>query len=254
MGILRADVIAHSQLTSANASVLFDGSGSSGGSTGLRTADGDYGYALGNSSESITIECWIYNTSVSQTFDAIFATNTYGVSGTGLILYNNNDGLYMSGTGFASDYAEYGILEANTWYHIAFVKEKSQIRLYLDGVCKAYRETTSDFSEDQLCIGCSNYGSGFPTYSFAGYISNFRITKRALYKTNFTPSKFKLKNIAGTTLLCCQDASDDTTAAVGSIAAGGTPVPGGFGPDLKEDTTDTGVVLEDNTKFDTLSY
>ena len=191
---------------------------------------------------------------MAQTFDAIFATNSYGVAGVGLILYNNNDGLYMSGTGMASDYAEYGILEADTWYHIAFVKEKSQVRLYLDGVCKAYRETTSDFSEDQLCIGCSNYGSNFPTYSFAGYISNFRITKRALYKENFTPSKFKLKNIAGTTLLCCQDASDDTTAAVGSIAAGGTPVPGGFGPDLKEDVTDTGVVFEDNTKFDTLSY
>ena len=254
MGILRTDVIAHSQLTSANASVLFDGSGSSGGSTGLRTADGNYGYALGNSSESITIECWIYNTSVSQTFDAIFATNSYGVSGVGLILYNNNDGLYWSATGFASDYAEYGILEADTWYHVAMVKENSQFRLYLDGEIKAYRESTSDFSEDQLCIGCSNYGSNFPTYSFAGYLSNFRITKRALYKENFTPSKFKLKNISGTTLLCCQDASDDTTAAVGSIAAGGTPVPGGFGPDLKEDTTDTGVVLEDNTKFDTLSY
>ena len=255
MGLLRTDVIAHSQLTSANASVLFDGSGSSGGSTGLRTADGNYGYALGNSSESITIECWINCTSVSQTFDAIFATNTYGVSGVGLILYNNNDGLYMSGTGMESDYAEYGILEADTWYHVAFVKEKSQIRLYLDGVCKAYRVTTSDFSEDQLCIGCSNYGSGFPTYSFAGYISNFRITKRALYKADkFTVPKFKLKNISGTTLLCCQDASDDTTAAVGSISAGGTPVPGGLGPDLKEDNTDTGVVLADNTKFDTLSY
>ena len=101
MGILRADIIAHSQLTAANASVLFDGSGSSGGSTGLRTADGNYGYAIGNENESITIECWIYNTSVSQTFDAIFATNSYGVSGVGLILYNNNDGLYMSATGLS---------------------------------------------------------------------------------------------------------------------------------------------------------
>ena len=256
MGTLRADVVSHSQLTAANASVLFDGSGSSGGSTGLRTADGDHGYALGSENESITIECWINCTSVSQTFDAIFATNNYGVSGNALILYNNNDGLYMSGTGFVggADYAEYGILEADTWYHIAFVKEKSQIRLYLDGQIKAYRETTSNFTEDQLCIGCSNYGGGFPTYSFAGYISNFRINKRALYKENFTPSKFKLKNIPGTTLLCCQDSSDDTTAAVGSISAGGSPTPGGFGPDFKEDNTDTGVVFEDNTKFDTLSY
>ncbi len=254
MGILRTDVIAHSQLTAANASVLFDGGDGAGGSTGLRTADGDHGYAIGSEGESITIECWIYPTSVSQTFDTIFATNSYGVSGSGMILYNNNDGLYWSGTGFATDYAEYGIVSLNTWHHVAMVKENKQLRLYLDGVCKAYRETTSNFNEDQLCIGCSNYGSGFPTYSFKGNISNFRINKRPLYKENFTPSKFKLKNIAGTTLLCCQDSSDDTTAAVGSIAAGGSPTPGGFGPDLKEDITDTGVVLEDNTKFDTLSY
>jgi len=254
MGILRTDVIAHSQLTAANASVLFDGGDGAGGSTGLRTADGDHGYAIGSEGESITIECWIYPTSVSQTFDTIFATNSYGVSGSGMILYNNNDGLYWSGTGFATDYTEYGIISLNTWHHVAMVKENKQLRVYLDGVCKAYRETTSNFNEDQLCIGCSNYGSGFPTYSFKGNISNFRINKRALYKENFTPSKFKLKNISGTTLLCCQDASDDTTAAVGSIVAGGSPTPGGFGPDLKEDTTDTGVVLEDNTNFDTLSY
>ena len=254
MGILRTDVVSHSQLTAANASVLFDGGDGAGGSTGLRTADGDHGYAIGSEGESITIECWIYPTSVSQTFDTIFATNSYGVSGSGMILYNNNDGLYWSGTGFATDYAEYGIVSLNTWHHVAMVKENNQLRVYLDGVCKAYRESTSNFNEDQLCIGCSNYGSGFPTYSFKGNISNFRINKRPLYKENFTPSKFKLKNIAGTTLLCCQDSSDDTTAAVGSIAAGGSPTPGGFGPDLKEDITDTGVVLEDNTKFDTLSY
>ena len=254
MGILRTDVVSHSQLTAANASVLFDGGDGAGGSTGLRTADGDHGYAIGSEGESITIECWIYPTSVSQTFDTIFATNSYGVSGSGMILYNNNDGLYWSGTGFASDYAEYGIISLNTWHHVAMVKENKQLRVYLDGVCKAYRETTSNFNEDQLCIGCSNYGSGFPTYSFKGNISNFRINKRPLYKENFTPSKFKLKNISGTTLLCCQDASDDTTAAVGSITAGGSPTPGGFGPDLKEDITDTGVVLEDNTNFDTLSY
>ena len=254
MGILRTDVIAHSKLTSANASVLFDGGAGATGSTGLRTADGDDGYKIGSENESITIECWIYPTLVSQTFDTIFATNSYGVSGVGLILYNNNDGLYWSATGFASDYTEYGIIEVNTWYHVAMVKEKKQFRLYLDGVCKSYRESTSDFAEDQLCIGCSNYGSGFPTYSFKGNISNFRVVKKALYKENFTPSKFKLKNITGTTLLCCQDSADDTTAAVGSISAGGSPTPSGLGPDLKEDTTDTGVVFGDNTKFDTQSY
>ena len=44
MGILRTDIVSHSQLTSANASVLFNGGTGSAGDTGLRTADGDNGY------------------------------------------------------------------------------------------------------------------------------------------------------------------------------------------------------------------
>ena len=107
MGVLRSDLIAHSQLTSANASVLFDGGDGNAGSTGLKTADSGNKYVIQGDTSELTIECWIYCTSIEQTFDTIWATNNYGVSGSALILYNNNDGLYMSATGFASDYAEY---------------------------------------------------------------------------------------------------------------------------------------------------
>ena len=260
MGILRTDLIAHSQLTSTNASVLFDGGDGNAGSTGLKTADSGNKYVIQNDIGELTIECWIYCTSVSQTFDTIWATNNYGVSGNAANFYQHYDGVYWTIAG-GTDLDIRGLFEVNKWYHVATTRQWSptkstnQWRIYVDGEIVGYNETGSSISEGVLCIGANNYGSAFPAYEFAGYISNFRMCKRALYKEKFTPSKFKLKNIPGTVLLCCQDASDDTAVTVGdTLTAGGSPTPGGFGPDLKEDTTDTGVVFEDNTKFDTLSY
>ena len=260
MGILRSDLIAHSSLATAGASVLFDGGDGNAGSTGLKTADSGNKYVIQGDTSELTIECWIYCTSVSQTFDTIWATNNYGVSGNGASFYQHYDGVYFTISGGA-DLDIRGLFELNKWHHVATTRQWSpsksthQWRIYVDGEIVGYNETGNNISEGVLNIGCNNYGSAFPAFEFAGYISNFRMCKRVLYKEKFTPSKFKLKDVSGTVLLCCQDASDDTAVTVGdTLTAGGSPTPGGFGPDLKEDTTDTGVVLEDNTKFDTLSY
>ena len=260
MGILRSDLIAHSQLTSANASVLFNGGDGNAGNTGLKTADVGNKYELMADIGALTIECWINCTSTTTTFDTIWATNNYGVSGQGGILYQHNDGLYLSVSNM-SDLSVTGLFETDTWYHVASVREwvadlsLYEWRLYVDGVMVGSATASTSVTEDVICIGSSNYGSGWPHWSFAGYISNFRMCRKALYRQNFTPSKFKLKNVPGTVLLCCQDASSATAVTVGdTLTSGGSPSVSAFGPDLKEDNTDTGVVFEDNTKFDTLSY
>ena len=261
MGVLRSDLIAHSQLTSANASVLFDGGDGNAGSTGLKTADSGNKYEIQSDIGELTIECWIYCTSIEQTFDTIWATNNYGVSGNSANFYQHYDGIYFTISGLASDLDIRGLFEANKWYHVATTRKWSasksthQWRIYVDGEVVGYAETGSNISEGVLCIGANNYGSAFPAFEFAGYISNFRMCKRVLYKEKFTPSKFKLKDVSGTVLLCCQDASDDTAVTVGdTLTAGGSPTPGGFGPDLKEDNTDTGPVFADGAVLDTLSY
>ena len=261
MGVLRSDLIAHSQLTSANASVLFDGGDGNAGSTGLKTADSGNKYVIQGDTSELTIECWIYCTSIEQTFDTIWATNNYGVSGNSANFYQHYDGVYFTVSGLASDLDIRGLFELNKWHHVATTRQWSpsksthQWRIYVDGEVVGYAETGSNISEGVLCIGANNYGSAFPAFEFAGYISNFRMCKRVLYKEKFTPSKFKLKDVSGTVLLCCQDASDDTAVTVGdTLTAGGSPTPGGFGPDLKEDNTDTGPVFADGAVFDTLSH
>ena len=92
---------------------------------------------------------------------------------------------------------------------------------------------------------------------FFANISNLRITRTAVYKTNFTVPKFKLKEIPGTILLCCQSSSSTTEATVsvpGTLTTGGDPTATAFGPGLKEDITDTGVVFDGVTTFDSQAF
>ena len=261
MGILRADLITHSQLTSANASVLFDGGDGNAGTTGLKTPDSGNKYAIQGDTSELTIECWIYCTNITNTFDTIWATNNYGVSGNSANFYQHYDGIFFTASGFSSDIILTGLFQLNKWHHVATTRQWStsksthQWRVYVDGEIVAYAESGSSITEGILNIGANNYAGAFPAYEFAGYISNFRMCKRVLYKEKFTPSKFKLKDVSGTVLLCCQDASDDTAVTVGdTLTAGGSPTPGGFGPDLKEDNTDIGPVFGESTRFNTLSY
>ena len=241
MGVLRSDIVTHSSsLTTAGASVLFDGGDANAGTTGLKTPDSADKYAVQGDKSELTIECWIYCTNITNTFDTIWATNNYGVSGNSANFYQHYDGVYFTISG-GSDLDIRGLFELNKWHHVATTRQWSesksthQWRIYVDGEIVGYAESGSSITEGVLNIGCNNYAGGFPAYEFAGYISNFRMCKRVLYKENFTPSKFKLKNVSGTVLLCCQDASDDTAVTVGdTLTAGGSPTPGGFGPDLKD--------------------
>jgi hypothetical protein len=261
MGVLRSDIVTHSSLATAGASVLFDGGDGNAGTTGLKTADSGNKYEIQGDTSELTIECWIYCTNITNTFDTIWATNNYGISGNSANFYQHYDGIYFTISGLTSDLDIRGLFEVNRWYHVATTRQWSvsksthQWRIYVDGEIVGYAETGSSITEGVLNIGCNNYAGAFPAFEFAGYISNFRMCKRVLYKEKFTPSKFKLKDVPGTVLLCCQDASDDTAVTVGdTLTAGGSPTPGGFGPDLKEDITDIGPVFGDGAVFDTLSY
>ncbi len=81
MGVLRSDIVTHSSLATAGASVLFDGGDGNAGTTGLKTADSGNKYEIQGDTSELTIECWIYCTNITNTFDTIWATNNYGISG-----------------------------------------------------------------------------------------------------------------------------------------------------------------------------
>ena len=252
MGILRADIVSHSSLATAGGSVLFDGVDDA-----LKTADSDT-YAL--KTNDFTIECWFYSTS-NNAYDCWFSNDDYASGTGGIALYKNNSQLtaIVNPSG-AQIFDGHGTVSLNTWHHVAFVRQSGNYRYYLNGEIIGESATQGSYNivGNSFIIGANNYSNAYPNYEWPGYISNVRVVNgRAVYGPgNFTVPKFKLKNIPGTVLLCCQSSSSTTEAAVGdgALSANSAPVASGFAPYLKEDITDTGVVFEDNTKFDTLSY
>ena len=241
MGILRADVVSHSSLEPTG-SVLFDGT------TDMITIPSDDSFAFGTADWSV--EGWFYFTDL--TGQQTLVGDTYGATA-GWYLYkqsNNRLGVYYSSL-IVDGVTE---LEANRWYHLAFIRNSGVTSIYIDGVLDKSATDTTNATITQYYIADT---AGTSSGELFGYISNLRITRTAVYKQNFTVPKFELKNIPGTILLCCQSSSSTTEAAVsvpGTLTASGDPTATTFAPDLKKDIIDIGTTFEDNTKFDTLSY
>ena len=242
MPTLRADLISHSQLTDGNASVLFDGT------TDSITIPSTSAFAFGTG--DWTVEMFVNFTSLSG--QQTLVGDTYG-STAGWYLYkqsNNRLGVYYSSIvvdGTAT-------IEADRWYHLAFVRNNGITSIFIDGVMDATGADTTDATITQYYIGdTADQTSG----ELFGYMSNLRITRTAVYKNNFTVPTFKLKEIPGTILLALQSSSSTTEAAVvigGSLSANGDPTATAFGPGLKEDIKEEGVVFDGVTNFDTQDY
>ena len=242
MPTLRTDLISHSQLTDGNASVLFDGT------TDSITIPSTSAFAFGTG--DWTVEMFVNFTSLSG--QQTLVGDNYGNTA-GWYLYkqsNNRLGVYYSSIvvdGTAT-------IEADRWYHLAFVRHNGITSIFIDGVMDATGADTTDATITQYYIGdTADQTSG----EFFGYMSNLRITRTAVYKNNFTVPTFKLKEIPGTILLALQSSSSTTEAAVvigGSLSANGDPTATSFGPGLKEDIKEEGVVFEGVTNFDTQDY
>jgi len=108
------------------------------------------------------------------------------------------------------------------WHHVAGVRKGNTLTVYLDGIAGA---TTASFSgsvynntDDRFRIGDSSASGAHNT---KGYISNFRFVKgTAVYTDNFEPPTEPLTAITNTKLLCCQDPTTVSAAAVSPNISG----------------------------------
>tara|TARA_R100000951_G_C2510370_1_gene140235 strand:- start:13 stop:492 length:480 start_codon:yes stop_codon:yes gene_type:complete len=151
--------------------MYFDGAGDN-ILTDVMAASGDF-----------TVETWIYfdgqipnPANQSPTF-FVWGTTTfmlYATSTTGILnMIGNGSGLISSSTAMTAD----------TWHHVAFAREGSTGRLFLDGNLEGSTTSFSTSINARAVIG-SEESAGYP---FKGYMSDIRITKGlARYTSNFT--------------------------------------------------------------------
>ena len=258
MGILRSDVISHSQLPDGNQSVEFDGTGD------YLQVPASEAWDIGRANrphKAVTIEWWIYLNSLSS--HATFGINALS----GIIAYGSNGRYAVYGGGQTLINESNSVLDAvglNEWHHYALVLHPGpagsikNVEFYRDGklsVSSTYAANVGlGVDSSVLAIGADVVNnSGY----LNGFISNFRWSQEVVYKSEFTVPKFKLKALPSTMLLCCQSSTSVTEAAVsvsGSVTSNGDPAVSAFGPGLKDDITDTGVVFDGVTTFDSQAY
>lgn len=93
------------------------------------------------------------------------------------------------------------------WYHIALVRTTDTVKLYVDGVAIGNGDVIGTISSNNLplTIGYGNEANS----GLNGLLSNFRLTKAAVYTGNFSVPTAPLTDLTDTKLLLLQGTSLD---------------------------------------------
>lgn len=164
---------------------------------------------------SVTIELWLYYIpSESATSYGAFFDNgsqgvflSFGTAKTNLIFYAPGAG-NSDVTGFAHGMA------ANTWNHLAFVRNGTTINIYVNGVSiGSYSNITGSMSAGSATAVVGTYSLGTPTYPCGGYISNLRVVNGvAVYTGNFTPPIAPLTTAGASSAACYPSTTNVNTS------------------------------------------
>ena len=161
-----------------------------------------YNSALNLGSDTTwTMEYWVYfnaafgtYTPISFVQSSLLRWNMEHAASTTLLLFNNSTGVTFTNP---------STLTPSNWYHIAWVRNGTTVRMYINGVASSTTSTNNlqTISSGPLSIGYNALG-GYEFY-MNGYISNVRLVKGvAVYTGAFTPptSPLQATQSAGTNI------------------------------------------------------
>ncbi len=123
-----------------------------------------------------TIECWFRQDASPSGKQAIFDTRISGRDDTAGFSFgiHNNGSFYIYNAGDIP-VSTSGLISANTWYHLAVVRQHGKYVLYLDGVWKSNATPTErNFTNTQAKIGVRPDNSG---ELYKGYLDELRVSK-----------------------------------------------------------------------------
>jgi hypothetical protein len=148
-----------------------------------------------NTSTTWTVEGWFNITSFGSTFPIV----SFAIPGNlNTIMQIPPDGSVYYGIGGGSTISSSpGLVTTGVWYHIAYVRNGSNLNVYLNGTSVLSTGSAATYSQDAV-----NFVVGFSYLYYAnGYISNLRYVNTAVYTANFTAPTAPLSAISGTQIL-----------------------------------------------------
>lgn len=164
-----------------------------GGASALFDGSGDYldisGISGGLGSGNLTIEMWVRTTTIAAGYATLYHL------GAGFpALYRNGSTFVWYDAGAGGDKCTSASISANTWYHLAMVRNGTTFSMYVNGVASGTTYTSStDYTGTTHRVGCNTSGAE----PFSGWLDDIRITKGvARYTSAFTPPPKEFQNSA----------------------------------------------------------
>jgi hypothetical protein len=195
------------------ASAYFDGVGDH-----LRVAhDSSLKFGTGN----FTIEFWYRPIARTNNFAVLLSNTSEFVTGNIQIDDRNNSTptkfsvFIVNNSNSAASLVSTTTVANGTWYHLALVRNGTNIGLYVNGTSEASITVASNFVVDDSAnttgyqIGA--YYNGDSTTIINGHIDEIRISNSARYTTNFSVATAPFVNDANTVLLIHADGTDAAT-------------------------------------------
>ena len=177
-----------------------------------------------------TIEAWIYPTTLTDWYYSTVPSLVGNMDPSGITDYwsfgpynsSGNVKFYYWNGSSQNDMVSTESVTANSWNHIAFIKNSSGCKIFVNGVGTDYMSisgTPQDSTSYNLTVGAYNNAD------INGYVSDLRIVRgTAVYTSNFTVPKKALQNTSNTKLLICQGSSiTDASDSSHNITVTGNP-------------------------------
>lgn len=144
--------------------------------------NGDYISFSGSASKldirrEISMAVWVNASNTSTSYQGLFLRQTQGVYESWI-----HNGKFMVGIktngGAIARYSSSASLSNNTWYHLCWTYDGSNVRIYINGSLDSTTSKTGiiDASDQTLYIGYSGYSTEY----FTGYVNDARIYDHAL--------------------------------------------------------------------------
>jgi hypothetical protein len=160
------------------------------------------------SSGDFTVEFW-FRPSAIGSLRPVWSNRDTGGTHRGTLYINAAGGLTWWNASDNVNATTFGTLSANTWYHVACVKDGTNRRVFVNGTGDS---AVSGFTRgDVLEIGAAKYSGTVFGDEVIGHIDEFRISNIARYTGNFTAPTSAFTNDANTTLLLHCDGADAST-------------------------------------------
>jgi len=183
------------------------------GSSGLFDGTGDavlLNTPILPATDDWTVEMWVYPTSIGA-IDYFFTQYSAGTSGRTTMYMNASGqvGLFING---GPSFTSTGTLSASTWQHIAWVRNGSSFKIYIDGTEDGSGTGSPSVQQIDSVLGAlNNTGSD----GFIGNIDEVRISSTARYTAGFTPSTTPFTNDNSNTLMLMHmDGTDASTVFI----------------------------------------